>query len=990
MTLISGIDADDYESSLARPADGTCHWILQHPTFNAWLNEASSTLLWLKGHPGCGKTVLSVFLADHFATWKSPSAPRSVLTFFCDDKITTRRDANSILLSLIAQVVTRHRSLLRRHVKKVFENQGSAMARNFTTLWRICVNLIEDPRCGSTLIILDGIDECETKSRRKLLNHIKTLLETSSKTGANVIKFIVTSRPSVFESDVVAEHIADYSLFIDKGQAGYLSDLKIFVQQRVDEISHQRRFSPDLKNFMETKLLKDAGETFLWAQMVLDALENSVVGSKKDFQQMLSKIPRDLGETYLGFVRGIPTDNQDTALKLLLLLLSSSRPLSMEELNISSTLEQSHRSTDQVDEDAQVDMPRSVHQVLGPLVKVTGQSISLLHQSVKDFLVNDSNRNDLPLFMRTIDMKSANLTIAEACIRYLLLDDFTKDLADVEVPSVAGSGSIVDSVQSMKGEPATYAEDHNSSPAQSLQVDMSDFWATEPEEYQQDFVNIFKDGEVMAAESCELLAAKYGFYAYAALHWAEHYAAVEAIAAKPLINAASELFDLSTPQGSKWWQFFAVESVKRSIAIPNSPSPVTVTAFFDLEAAFHAELEKIADDSQGQHQDAKNDALFWASHEGHDGIVRALLIAGADPNVRNRNSHTPLTIASLNGHKSCVTEITLDNRTDINMPGDKGKTALMYACNDQHFDVIQELFRRPDVAVSVPDRYGATAMHWACRPSDNDRIISALHQHDSMTPHLLNYRDNAGQTALSWAAADGNKSAVKLLLGFADIDPNIKDSKGMSALLHAAANGHSSVVRLLLQNPDVDTTAVNDDQLNAYALAAKHNRVETIRRMYKLGVPGIDQPDVDGWTPLAWAIQHPSADATEALVATGAVDIERRDKAGKTALYWTASYGFPAVVQSLLNAGASPRVIDNDGKSPLIWPIEYGYILIVRMLLAAGADPLQTDNNGTTPLSLAREKGLEEMVEELSKYVQEESSAEVQVEGQPPPGQNIE
>ena len=45
-------------------ADGTCEWIIDHPLYYSWL-QSHSQLLWISGGPGKGKTMLSIFLAEH-------------------------------------------------------------------------------------------------------------------------------------------------------------------------------------------------------------------------------------------------------------------------------------------------------------------------------------------------------------------------------------------------------------------------------------------------------------------------------------------------------------------------------------------------------------------------------------------------------------------------------------------------------------------------------------------------------------------------------------------------------------------------------------------------------------------------------------------------------------------------------------------------------------------------------------------------------------
>lgn len=41
---------------------GTCEWLLSHPSFLEWRSSSSSEILWLRGYPGVGKSVLAKYL----------------------------------------------------------------------------------------------------------------------------------------------------------------------------------------------------------------------------------------------------------------------------------------------------------------------------------------------------------------------------------------------------------------------------------------------------------------------------------------------------------------------------------------------------------------------------------------------------------------------------------------------------------------------------------------------------------------------------------------------------------------------------------------------------------------------------------------------------------------------------------------------------------------------------------------------------------------
>ena len=67
--------------------------------------------------------------------------------------------------------------------------------------------------------------------------------------------------------------------------------------------------------------------------------------------------------------------------------------------------------------------------VLGPLVRVSGSKVALVHQSAKEFILHRVGSGDgvLPPAIRAINTKGCALTIASACVKYVLLDDFAED-----------------------------------------------------------------------------------------------------------------------------------------------------------------------------------------------------------------------------------------------------------------------------------------------------------------------------------------------------------------------------------------------------------------------------------------------------------------------------------------------------------------------------------------------------------------------------------
>lgn len=123
----------DYKSSLPTRVEDTCHWILSNPRYHDWSMQNEACLLWISGYPGSGKTILSAYLLEYLGTSNLPAA---LYYFFCDEKIDKQRDAMAILRSLIHQLITRRRLLI-KYIRASYDIQGPQFDQNFNELWRI-------------------------------------------------------------------------------------------------------------------------------------------------------------------------------------------------------------------------------------------------------------------------------------------------------------------------------------------------------------------------------------------------------------------------------------------------------------------------------------------------------------------------------------------------------------------------------------------------------------------------------------------------------------------------------------------------------------------------------------------------------------------------------------------------------------------------------------------------------------------------------------
>ncbi|RYP66170.1 hypothetical protein DL771_007946 [Monosporascus sp. 5C6A] len=188
-----------------------------------------------------------------------------------------------------------------------------------------------------------------------------------------------------------------------------------------------------------------------------------------------------------------------------------------------------------------------------------------------------------------------------------------------------------------------------------------------------------------------------------------------------------------------------------------------------------------------------------------------------------------------------------------------------------------------------------------------------------------------GQTPLSWAAENGHKKIVQLLLD-KDAEANAKDNYGRTPLSRAAGKGHREVVQLLLDK-GAEADAKDNYGRTPLSWAAENGHKEIVQLLLNIGAEA-DAKDNYGGTPLLGA----GADA-------------KNNYGGRTPLSWAAENGHKEIVQLLLNKGAEIDSKDNYGKTPLSWAARNGHKEIVQLLLDSGAEADAKGNDNWTLLS---------------------------------------
>ncbi|KAK6523270.1 hypothetical protein TWF694_006159 [Orbilia ellipsospora] len=237
-----------------------------------------------------------------------------------------------------------------------------------------------------------------------------------------------------------------------------------------------------------------------------------------------------------------------------------------------------------------------------------------------------------------------------------------------------------------------------------------------------------------------------------------------------------------------------------------------------------------------------------------------------------------------------------------------------------------------------------------------------------------------GRSALSWAAGNGFRDVVKLLIRVsrrkgmwhlfsAKEQLECKDRYGRTPLFYAVWNRHVGIIEMLLRaGARTDTTDSTGGTPLSYAVSGGYQEITKL-----LGDPGakVDSEATTRRTLLFSAVKRRDLDATRMLLGNGNLDPNIKDSVGRRALSYAIECGDVDMIEMLIHYDAHIEArYPNDGitlVTPLIRAVEIKNEKIVKMLIKNGADPNATDDAGCTPLFRAIHHRNERIAESLLK-----------------------
>ncbi|KAI1055560.1 hypothetical protein LB506_011457 [Fusarium annulatum] len=343
-------------------------WILDSPEFIAWRDESKTgRLLWIRGDPGKGKTMLLCGLVNELqplTRLDGSDNNKTITYFFCQATNSGLNNYTAILKGLIYLLVIQNPTAVSHLDDKEDKDHWNYKVSLEATLRKI----LDDPGLGETYLLVDALDEC--------IEDLPLLLALISSTSSRA-KWIATSRNRCEIEELFGEASSKLALSLELHEGSVSKAVNSYIKYRTRQLAERKKLKKSSLQQIHDHLSEHAHGTFLWVALVCQRLERCRAW---EIPNQLSQFPQGLNQLYAKMMDQIrKSDSCDLYIRILAVASTVFRPLTFAELIAMEDL--------QIDEDTVPDLIVEC----GSFLTTKGSSVVFIHQSAKDFLLKDSS-----------------------------------------------------------------------------------------------------------------------------------------------------------------------------------------------------------------------------------------------------------------------------------------------------------------------------------------------------------------------------------------------------------------------------------------------------------------------------------------------------------------------------------------------------------------------------------------------------------------------
>ncbi|KAJ5413900.1 hypothetical protein N7509_000527 [Penicillium cosmopolitanum] len=327
-------------------------WILDNKEFKQWQDSERNRLLWIRGDPGKGKTMLLCGVIEELTGLYGDNS--SISFFFCQATDSRINSATSVLRGLIYLLVEKHPSLL-HYVRARYDSAGKTLFEDVNA-WNVLSTIFRD-------ILNDPILQM-------------TYLESS----ANLqIKWVVSSRnwPEITERFDIAAQLAPVSLELN--EVSVSEAVNRFIQHKSHGLAKSKRYSDKTRDAVQRYLSANSQGTFLWVALVCQNLEKI----RTHVLKKLKLFPSGLDALYGRMIDQVrELEDVELCKEILVIMLSVFRPITLHELTSLIQLPDD-------DDDDYVPL-EVIIAICGSFLTLREGTVMFVYQSAKEYLLKEA------------------------------------------------------------------------------------------------------------------------------------------------------------------------------------------------------------------------------------------------------------------------------------------------------------------------------------------------------------------------------------------------------------------------------------------------------------------------------------------------------------------------------------------------------------------------------------------------------------------------
>ncbi|EHK16897.1 uncharacterized protein TRIVIDRAFT_162206 [Trichoderma virens Gv29-8] len=810
--------------------EGTGRWILETDEFQFWFKNSKQKLL-CRGMPGAGKTIITSVVIDYLVDMSKRDSGIGLAYIYCSFKQPKSEQTIQNLLSSVLKQLASDRQPFPATTRRLYEQhqakQTHASQEQLISELETVIGLY-----SHVYVIIDALDECDFKPMHSFIAEIFNLQQHCN------LNIFATSRsiPEITKWFSIVE-----SSFLEirarpRDIATYLEDE--MKQSSTSLIKNNLSLQEDIKQ----EISQAADGMFLLAQIYLNLLQDKI--NVKEIREELHAFRSDalgrnddekinaLTHAYDKVINRINEQSvqmKDFAMKVLLWVTFAKRALTTSELRHGLATKQGMNDLDHEDLPDLGDIGR----VCVGLVSVDQKSgiIQLVHYTAQKYFENTQSRW----------FPGADSVLLGACITYLSFEGFESGFCQSD---------------------SEFEERQTKYPLCNYAASNWGNHATKDEKPSKEVLEFLKSpAKVEASVQAQLAVKQYSSHAgysqevprrVTALHLAAHFGLTELT--RVLLEDKYKYGPNSRDSYDQTPLLWATRNGHED----------AISLLLDVQAAI-----EVRDREQGA------TPLIWAARNGYVNVVRLLIERGGDVNAKDNSERTPLSLAALykhkdgehketpliwaarKGHKTIV-KMLLDAGADVNVKEQHlGETALTLAIESGHEETIQALLDN-GANIHHRDHFDHTPLFTATW-QDSESVMQLLLDRGAD----VSARNEDGQTPIFNTCAFGNVELVKLLLD-AGADIDVMDEEGRTPLFFAAALGHREVVSLLLQR-DIDVNLRDKKGRTALFSAIGSGEKDVVNLLLGTNRVDIYQADEHGTMPIDWAKERGNRDIIQLL-----------------------------------------------------------------------------------------------------------------------------